>query len=171
MLAIAWYLCEDLDEALSRVKRVGTLRDYQKEIEKHGNRFRGRTQKALIGTFMGGLKAEISDGIQMFKPKTLKDAISFARMRDYQFWWPSLPAQVPIAFPPTTREVTITFSQLGMEAENLRWRCDHGYQDQHVSEDNQDGDVVVAQEPRKNYANGIKNGTSRSSNVNWQWYL
>jgi hypothetical protein len=33
---------------------------------------------------MGGLKAEISDGIQMFKPKTLKDAISFARMRDYQ---------------------------------------------------------------------------------------
>lgn len=38
-------------------------------------------------------------------------------------------------------------SQLGIEAENLSWRCD-GYQDQHVSEDNQDGDVVVAQEPR-----------------------
>lgn len=63
---------------------------------------------------MGGLKAEISDGIQMFKPKTLKDAISFARMRDYQlsrqrkFSRPSLPAQVPIAFPPTTREGTIT---------------------------------------------------------------
>lgn len=51
-------------------------------------------------------------------------------------------------------------SQLGMEAENLSWRCDHGYQDQQVSEDNQDGDVVVAQEPRTNYANGIKNGTS-----------
>ena len=33
---------------------------------------------------MGGLKAEIVDGIQMFKPKSLKEAISLARMRDEQ---------------------------------------------------------------------------------------
>jgi hypothetical protein len=79
--------------------------------------------------------------------------------------------------------IAMNVSQLGIEAENLSWRCD-GYQDQQVSEDNQDGDVVVAQEPRiwtwnhiarihrmvcpKNYANGIKNGTSWSSNVNWR---
>ena len=33
---------------------------------------------------MGGLKAEIADGIKMFKPKSLKEAISLARMRDDQ---------------------------------------------------------------------------------------
>ncbi|KAF2325565.1 hypothetical protein GH714_030423 [Hevea brasiliensis] len=52
--------CEDFDEDLSRVKQVGSLRDYQKEFEKLGNRVQGWTQKALVGTFMG---------IRMFKPK------------------------------------------------------------------------------------------------------
>ena len=42
------------------------------------------THKALVGTFMRGFKAEIADGIQMFKPKSLKEAISLARMRDEQ---------------------------------------------------------------------------------------
>ncbi|KAK1568271.1 hypothetical protein Q3G72_022479 [Acer saccharum] len=50
--------CEDFDEALS--------------------------QKALVGTFMGGLKPEISEGIRMFKPKSLKEAISLARMKEDQ---------------------------------------------------------------------------------------
>jgi hypothetical protein len=33
---------------------------------------------------MGGLKSEIANGIRMFKPRTLKEAISLARMRDEQ---------------------------------------------------------------------------------------
>ena len=33
---------------------------------------------------MGGLKPEIAYGMRMFKPKSLKEAISFARMRDEQ---------------------------------------------------------------------------------------
>jgi len=33
--------CEDFDEALSRIKQVGSLRDYQSEFEKLGNRVRG----------------------------------------------------------------------------------------------------------------------------------
>ncbi|KAH9751490.1 hypothetical protein KPL71_014318 [Citrus sinensis] len=76
--------CEDFDEALSRVKQTGTLRDYQKEFERLGNRVQGWTQKALVGTFMGGLKPEISEEIQLFKPRTLKETISLARMRDEQ---------------------------------------------------------------------------------------
>lgn len=44
----------------------------------------GWTQKALVGTFMGGLKIEIAKGIKMFKPKSLKEAKSLARMRDEQ---------------------------------------------------------------------------------------
>uniref|UniRef100_A0A6N2K6M2 Uncharacterized protein n=1 Tax=Salix viminalis TaxID=40686 RepID=A0A6N2K6M2_SALVM len=33
---------------------------------------------------MGGLKLEITDGIRMFKPKSLKDASSLIQMRDEQ---------------------------------------------------------------------------------------
>lgn len=44
----------------------------------------GWTQKALVGTFMGGLKSEISEGIQMFRPKTLKEVINLARMKNDQ---------------------------------------------------------------------------------------
>ncbi|KAL9435272.1 hypothetical protein AB3S75_021528 [Citrus x aurantiifolia] len=75
---------EDFDEALSRVRQVGTLRDYQREFERLGNRVHGWTQKALVGTFMGGLNPKISDSIRMFKPKTLKEAISLARMQEDQ---------------------------------------------------------------------------------------
>lgn len=76
--------CEDFDESLSKIRQTGDLRDYQREFERLGNRVRGWTQKALVGTFMGGLKSEIAEGIRMFKPKTLKDAISLARMKDEQ---------------------------------------------------------------------------------------
>ncbi|KAL4379488.1 hypothetical protein GQ457_02G040490 [Hibiscus cannabinus] len=76
--------CEDFHEALSKIKQVGTLRDYQKEFERLGNRVQGWSQQALVGTFLGGLKVEIADGIRMFKPKTLEDVISLAKMRDDQ---------------------------------------------------------------------------------------
>ncbi|XP_042941551.1 uncharacterized protein LOC122288885 [Carya illinoinensis] len=101
--------CEDFDEALSRVRQVGSLREYQKEFERLGNRVRGWTQRALVGTFMGGLKTEISDGIRMFKPQTLREAISLARMKDDQlarqrrFVRPAPPTRASLALPPTTR--------------------------------------------------------------------
>ena len=52
--------CEDFDEALSKVRKIGSLRDYQKEFERLGNRVHGWSQKALVGSFMGGLQSEIS---------------------------------------------------------------------------------------------------------------
>lgn len=75
---------EDFDEALSHVKQTDSLREYQKEFERLGNRVQGWTQKALVGKFMGGLKPEISEEIRLFRPKTLKEAISLVRMRDEQ---------------------------------------------------------------------------------------
>ena len=72
--------CEDFDESLSKIQQMGSLRDYQKEFERLGNRVQGWAPKALVGTFMGGLKPDIANGIRMFKPKTLKEAISLARM-------------------------------------------------------------------------------------------
>lgn len=74
--------CEDFDEVLSKIRLVGSLRDYQKEFERLGNRVQGWTQCALVGTFIGRLKPEIADGIRMFKPRTLKDTISLARMKE-----------------------------------------------------------------------------------------
>ncbi|EEF41763.1 conserved hypothetical protein [Ricinus communis] len=73
---------ENFDEALSKIRQTGSLRDYQRQFEQLGNRVHGWTQKALVGTFIGGLKPEIADAIRFFKPKTLKDAIDYARMKD-----------------------------------------------------------------------------------------
>ena len=101
--------CDDFDEALSRIKQMGSLRDYQSDFEKLGNRVRGWTQKALVGTFMGGLKPEIAEGIRMFKPQSLKEAISLARMKDEQtkrhrhFLRPPQVNRTPLTLPSTAR--------------------------------------------------------------------
>ncbi|KAL6311349.1 hypothetical protein AAG906_025635 [Vitis piasezkii] len=55
--------CENFDEALTKVRQIGSLRDYQKEFERLGNRVHGWSQKALVGSFMGGLRSEISETI------------------------------------------------------------------------------------------------------------
>lgn len=75
---------EDFDEALSKIRQTGTLREYQREFERLQNKVSGWTPKALIGTYVGCLKDAISDSIRMFQPKTLKAAIELARMRDEQ---------------------------------------------------------------------------------------
>ena len=101
--------CEDFDEALSRDRQTSSLCEYQREFERLGNQVRGRTQRALVGTFMGGLKTDISDGIRMFKPQTLREAISLARMKDDQlarqrrFVRPAPPMRAPLALPPINR--------------------------------------------------------------------
>lgn len=84
----------------------------------------GWTQKALMGTFMGGLRIDISDEIRMFKPQTLKDAISFARMRDDQlvrqprFIRPSPPVWASLALPLVNRTIPIAPAAL---ARCLSW--------------------------------------------------
>ncbi|RVW24821.1 hypothetical protein CK203_112252 [Vitis vinifera] len=101
--------CEDFDEALSKVRQIGSLRDYQKEFERLGNWVHGWSQKALVGSFMGGLRSEISETIRMFKPKTLKEETSLARMKDEQLQRqrrisrPPLPIRTPLALPTTTK--------------------------------------------------------------------
>uniref|UniRef100_A0A6N2NI39 Ty3 transposon capsid-like protein domain-containing protein n=1 Tax=Salix viminalis TaxID=40686 RepID=A0A6N2NI39_SALVM len=93
---------------------MGSLRDYQSEFEKLGNRVRGWTQKALVGTFMGGLKPEIAEGIRMFKPQSLKEAISLARMKDEQmkkqrqFLRPNQTTRAPLALPAATLNTVIS---------------------------------------------------------------
>ncbi|KAA8536711.1 hypothetical protein F0562_029189 [Nyssa sinensis] len=53
------------------------------------------------------------DGIQMFKPRTLKEAISLARMKDDQltkhrrFARPAPPTRAPLALPPVSRAAAL----------------------------------------------------------------
>jgi hypothetical protein len=76
---------KDYDEALSRIQQEGTLWVYQQEFEWLANYSAGWPQKALVGTFLGGLKNDIVSAVRMFKLKTLCDAIELARMRDDNF--------------------------------------------------------------------------------------
>lgn len=113
--------CEDFDEALSCVKQTSTLRDYQKEFERLGNRVQGWTQKALVGTFMGGLKPEISEEIRLFRPRTLKEAISLARMRDEQMTRQRRLLRSPIFNRSPTAQVTNQRASLTVPFKRLSW--------------------------------------------------
>lgn len=76
-----------------------------------GNQVQGWTQKALVATFMAGLKAEIVDGVRMFKLRTLKEAISLAHMRDNQVSWQQKsirPLNHPIANSPSPVKLKAT---------------------------------------------------------------
>jgi hypothetical protein len=60
------------------------VREYQKEFKRLANHVEGWPQKALIGTFLGGLRVEIAKPVKMFKPRSLWDTIHFARMQKDQ---------------------------------------------------------------------------------------
>ncbi|KAF2291273.1 hypothetical protein GH714_022111 [Hevea brasiliensis] len=128
--------CEDFDESLSKIRQTGLLRDYQREFERLGNRVKGWTQKALVGTFMGGLKPEIAEGIRMFKPKTLKEAISLARMRDEQLLRQKKairPSYQTSFLSPTTSKPSTPIKRLSWEemqnrrAKGLCFNCDEKF--------------------------------------------
>ncbi|CAL9217878.1 unnamed protein product [Arabidopsis halleri] len=75
---------DDFDEALSKIQQTGTLNDYQREFERLQKKVEGWTQKALIGTYVGGLNPTIADSVRMFRPKTLKEVLNLARLKDEQ---------------------------------------------------------------------------------------
>jgi hypothetical protein len=64
------------------MQQRGTLRDYLKEFERLANQVVGWPQKALIGNFLGGLRADISTDVRKFKPWTLRENVEFARIRE-----------------------------------------------------------------------------------------
>lgn len=69
----AWFgpiAAEDFDEALSKIRQTGSLREYQREFERLQNKVTGWTQKALIGTYVGGFKDVISDSTVIFDSPT-----------------------------------------------------------------------------------------------------
>ncbi|KAF5442968.1 hypothetical protein F2P56_035573 [Juglans regia] len=55
----------DYHETLSKIKQTGSLRDYQKEFEYLSTKIHEWSEKALIGTFVGGLKSVV-------RPRTMR---------------------------------------------------------------------------------------------------
>nr|GMD40651.1 Retrovirus-related Pol polyprotein from transposon 17.6 [Ipomoea batatas] len=74
----------DFNEALKKLQQTGSLHDYHEEFERLGNRVHGWSEEALLGVYMGGLKSELADVVRMFRPKILRDAMAWARMKDDQ---------------------------------------------------------------------------------------
>ncbi|KAJ8637799.1 hypothetical protein MRB53_012066 [Persea americana] len=72
----------DHDEALSRIKQTGDLRSYLKEYERLSMLVHGWQERALLGTFIGGLKPELAKEIKVAKPRTVRKAIELARLED-----------------------------------------------------------------------------------------
>ncbi|ESQ56286.1 hypothetical protein EUTSA_v10027465mg [Eutrema salsugineum] len=137
---------EDFNEALSRVWQTGSLREYQEEFERLQKKVHGWPQAALVGTFMGGLHPSIADGIRMFRPKTLKEMINYARLQDGQLQrqkkGPAVTmsnsrALVPVSSPtqsfpnhesPTKTPKKLTWEQLKMKRSlGLCFSCDERY--------------------------------------------
>ncbi|CAA0843031.1 Unknown protein, partial [Striga hermonthica] len=72
----------DYNEALSRIKQVGSLRDYQKEFERIASRVRDWPEAALVGTFVGGLKAELAAEVRLDRPGSMRAAVESARLHE-----------------------------------------------------------------------------------------
>ncbi|CAA0811047.1 Unknown protein, partial [Striga hermonthica] len=72
----------DYNEALSRIKQVGSLRDYQKKFERIASRVRDWPEAALVGTFVGGLKAELAAEVRLDRPGSMRAAVESARLHE-----------------------------------------------------------------------------------------
>ena len=73
---------EDFDEALAKLCQMGTVREYQAQFERIASRVQEWPEKALIGSYIGGLKDEIRSEVKLFRPTTLVHATSLARLQE-----------------------------------------------------------------------------------------
>ncbi|CAA0824885.1 Unknown protein, partial [Striga hermonthica] len=72
----------DYDEALTRIRQTGSLRDYQKEFERIASRVQDWPEKALVGAFVGGLKAELAAEVRLDRPRSTRAAMEAARLHE-----------------------------------------------------------------------------------------
>ena len=99
---------ENFHEALMQLRQTGSLNDYQEEFEKLQSNIHEWSQEALVGAFMGGLNHSISEGIRMFQPKSLREVINYARLRDGQLQRQRKEYRRPTTFPRTTTATPVS---------------------------------------------------------------
>ncbi|KAM0053973.1 putative nucleotidyltransferase, Ribonuclease H [Helianthus debilis subsp. tardiflorus] len=77
-------LSEDAMEELKNLNQTGSLHDYTKEFDSLLNRVKLSDEYAA-SLYVGGLKPEIRCLVKIFKPKTMRDAISMAKQQNVVF--------------------------------------------------------------------------------------
>ena len=73
---------EDFDEALAKLCQTGTVREYQAQFERIAPQVQEWPEKALLGSYIGGLKDEIRSEVKLFRPTTLVHATSLAQLQE-----------------------------------------------------------------------------------------
>ncbi|CAA0808261.1 Unknown protein, partial [Striga hermonthica] len=70
------------NEALTRIRQTGSLREYIREFERLAFRVRNWPEDALVGAFIGGLKFDLAAEVWLERPDTMHDAMEVARRRE-----------------------------------------------------------------------------------------
>lgn len=71
---------EDPSEALTRLKQISTVSQYQESFEKLSHRVDHLPETFLVGCFIAGLQDDIRLDVKIKQPTTLTDAIGVARL-------------------------------------------------------------------------------------------
>uniref|UniRef100_A0A2N9H8H7 RNA-directed DNA polymerase n=1 Tax=Fagus sylvatica TaxID=28930 RepID=A0A2N9H8H7_FAGSY len=115
---------EDFDEALSRLRQTGTVREYQGQFERLAARVQDWPEKALLGCYIGGLKEDIRAEVKLFRPTTLLHATGLARLQEDRLYRLRRPPTKPplLALPPTRPSPnTINRVPTGTNFKKLSW--------------------------------------------------
>ena len=73
---------EDFHEALAKLCQTNTMQEYQANFERLVARVQDWPEKALMGSYIGGLREEIRAEVKLFRPTTLVHATSLARLHE-----------------------------------------------------------------------------------------
>lgn len=93
-----------------KLHQMGSVREYQTQFEWLASRVQEWPERALVGSYIGGLKDEIQSEVKLFHPTTLVHATSLARLQEDMMQrqrrgltWPGLlPAPLKPPNVPTT---------------------------------------------------------------------
>ncbi|KAG6528131.1 hypothetical protein ZIOFF_010280 [Zingiber officinale] len=73
---------ENVDGELAKIRQTSTVLEYQGRFERLSNQTRDWSEKQLLGTFIEGLRLDIRQEVKMNQPRTMKAALSFARLQE-----------------------------------------------------------------------------------------
>ncbi|KAG6476184.1 hypothetical protein ZIOFF_065420 [Zingiber officinale] len=73
---------ENVDGELAKIRQTSTVLEYQGQFERLSNRTRDWSEKQLLGTFIEALRLDIRREVKMNQPRTMKAALSFARLQE-----------------------------------------------------------------------------------------
>lgn len=76
---------DDFFGDLTRLKQVGSVREYQSQFEKLLSRVGKLNQSQQVACFIGGLKEDVRIDVQAMKPPTLSAAVGLARLYEVKY--------------------------------------------------------------------------------------